>query len=385
MVIAGKSKVKKATRNPIFYDEKYTGEEPRWDTEKALKMADDEFNHALRKSLSYYNYYYSIKDTKKYLLDWMKTTGTFTKDHIRAIDGSIDKWLPMTVCSLIMANRAGMPFKPTHIEYITVKLAKTIKMAEPEIAEIKNAKATEPVITIQDRLAEKTNELIGEIEGHYDLMSQKQATDLKPYDFFVANNVPQGQLGKYEQVFLDRKQELELAQSGTDEQLKEGYRHLANADFKRHYAFMDNILASIEQYRKIKKATKKSRVKKAPNKQKLISKIKYLKEDKGLKLVSINPIEILDSTELWIYNIKTRKLGKFVAEAYQTLSVKGTTILNFDAAKSVCKTLRKPEEKLKEFNKAGKIQLRKFLEDIKATETRLKGRISSDIILLKTA
>jgi hypothetical protein len=74
-----------------------------------------------------------------------------------------------------------------------------------------------------------------------------------------------------------------------------------------------------------------------------------------------------------------------VAEAYQTLSVKGTTILNFDAAKSVCKTLRKPEEKLKEFNKAGKIQLRKFLEDIKATETRLKGRISSDIILLKTA
>lgn len=385
MAIAGKSKSKKVTRNPIFYDEKYTGEEPRWDTEKALKMADDEFDHAMRKSLFYYNYYYSIKDTKKYLLDWMKTTGTFTKEHIRAADRVGDKWLPMTVCSLIMANRAGMPFKPNQIEYINAKLAKAIEMVEPEVAEVQSAKATASVITIQDRLAEKTNELIGEIEGHYDLMMQKQTTDLKPYDFFVANNVPQGQLGKYEQVFLDRKQELELAQSGTDEQLKEGYRHLSKADFKRHYSFIDNILASVDQYRKIKKATKKSRVKKAPNKQKLVSKIKYLKEDKGLKLVSVNPIEILDSTELWIYNIKTRKLGKFVAEAYQTLSIKGTTIMNFDANKSVCKTLRKPEEKLKEFNKASKIQLRKFLEDIKATETRLKGRISPDIILLKTA
>jgi len=49
----------------------------------------------------------------------------------------------------------------------------------------------------------------------------------------------------------------------------------------------------------------------------------------------------------------------------------------------VSKTLRKPEEKLKEFAKAGKIQLRKFIEDIKATETKLNGRISADVLLLK--
>jgi hypothetical protein len=41
--------------------------------------------------------------------------------------------------------------------------------------------------------------------------------------------------------------------------------------------------------------------------------------------------------------------------------------------------------KLKEFAKAGKIQLRKFLDDIKATETKLNGRISTDIVLLRTA
>ena len=45
--------------------------------------------------------------------------------------------------------------------------------------------------------------------------------------------------------------------------------------------------------------------------------------------------------------------------------------------------MRKPDEKLKEFAKAGKIALRKFIEDIKATETKMNGRISTDVVLLK--
>jgi hypothetical protein len=88
---------------------------------------------------------------------------------------------------------------------------------------------------------------------------------------------------------------------------------------------------------------------------------------------------------LWIYNTKTRKLGKYIAASYKQLTIKGTSIDGFDVDKSVCKTLRKPDEKLKEFAKAGKIQLRKFLDEIKATETKLNGRISADIVLLKTA
>jgi hypothetical protein len=65
------------------------------------------------------------------------------------------------------------------------------------------------------------------------------------------------------------------------------------------------------------------------------------------------------------------------------LGIKGTSVINFDTAKSVGKTLRKPDEKLKEFAKASKVQLRKFLEEIKATETAGNGRINLDMILLK--
>jgi hypothetical protein len=88
--------------------------------------------------------------------------------------------------------------------------------------------------------------------------------------------------------------------------------------------------------------------------------------------------------ELWVYNAKTRKLYKYVADTLTgPLGVKGTSITGYDEAKSVGKTLRKPDEKLKEFAKATKVQLRKFLEDIKATETQGNGRMNSDIVLLK--
>jgi len=50
---------------------------------------------------------------------------------------------------------------------------------------------------------------------------------------------------------------------------------------------------------------------------------------------------------------------------------------------SVQKTVRKPEEKLKEFKAAGKVQLRKFLDDINATDTKMNGRINEETILLK--
>jgi len=102
-------------------------------------------------------------------------------------------------------------------------------------------------------------------------------------------------------------------------------------------------------------------------------------------LVSINPADIIGAKELWIYNTKTRKLGKYVAAEFAELSIKGTSITNFNETLSIQKTVRKPEDKLKEFKTAGKVALRKFLDDINAVDTKMNGRISEDTILLKVA
>lgn len=382
-VVAG-IKVKKKevrVRNPLFADEKYTGGEPQW-PEESSDWSDEQFDSFLRRSFNYYNYFYSQKDCKKYVSEWMKSTGKWTKDQIKTFDRTSDRSVPMTVCSLIMANRAGMQLRERHTVYVTKSITEAINQAEPEKA-VEVAKAVETYKpTIQDRLAEKTSELIGELEGYYD---EIDTNSVKFYEWFGNNNVVQNQLVKYENVFQKRKAELEEAVRKADPQLVEGYKHYKSADFKKRIKWIDDLLAAIEQYRGVKKAAKKARVKKAPSKEKIVSKLKFAKENKPLKIVSINPADIIGASELWIYNVKTRKLGKYLAASYQTLSVKGTSIVGFDADKSISKTLRKPEEQLKEFAKAGKVALRTFLKDIKAVETKLNGRIGVDILLLKTA
>lgn len=372
-------------RNPALHDEKYTGGEPDW-SEEDLALPDNEFDNKLRRSFYYYNYYYNQKDARKNIVEYLKRhEKKYTKEQVKAFERSSDKAMPMTACCIIMAHiRASMPLKTRHIEFLDECILDAITKAEPEAVEVTAEKVAVKAPTIQDRLQEKTSEIIGDIEGVYDDVTKAIKVDFKPYEFLVANNVVQSQLGKYETVYSKRKQELEDAMAKKDDQLKEGYSHYKASDFKRMIAWIDNLMSAIEQYRGVKKSLKKARVKKAPSKEKVISKLKYCKTDPVLKLVSINPAEIVGASELWTYNTKSRKLGRYIAVAYQTLTVKGTSVINFDTDKSIQKTLRKPEEKLKEFARAGKVQLRKFLDDIKATESKLNGRISADIVLLKT-
>ena len=377
-------KAPKKTRDPLFADEKYTGREPVWDTERAAAMPQEEFDHFLRKSFAYYNYYYSQKDLKKYMVKWMQENG-YNKKDVSAFIRSPDRSVPMTAYGLLMASKQGMPFREKELNYVKQRIEFAITEAEPEAVEIvATEKVAAKVPTIQDRLNEKTSEHLAYFEGLYDEVVLGGTINPKAFDYLTVNAVPQSQIKKFEELFAARKAELSAAQAKMVDDLVEAYKHYKAADYKRHYEFLDAILDALEQYRGVKKATKKARVKRAPNKEKLVSKLKYLKEEKTLKLVSVNPVDIIGAQELWVYNTKTRKLFKYVADSLQgPLGVKGTSITGFDVAKSVGKTLRKPDEKLKEFNKATKVQLRKFLEDIKATETQGNGRMNEDTVLLR--
>jgi hypothetical protein len=387
--IKAPKKAPKKTRDPLFTDEKYTGGEPVWDTERALKMSQEEFDHFLRKGFFYYNYFYAQKDLKKHAVKWMQEN-KYSKADVSAFIRSPDRAIPMTAYGLLMSHRQGMPFREKELTYFKQQIANAIAAADLEPAE--SATGSKPtqivapakVPTIQDRLNEKTSEHLSHFEGLYDEVVTGAAVDPRAYDYFVANNVPQGQLGKFEDYVETQRMYLTAAVDKMDEQYVEAYKHYRAADFKRHFAFLDAIQTAIDQYRQVKKATKKARVKRAPNKEKIVSKLKFLKEEKTLKLVSINPVDIIGAQELWAYNTKTRKLYKYIADSLTgPLGIKGTSIINFDTAKSVGKTLRKPDEKLKEFAKASKVQLRKFLDEIKATETVGNGRINLDMILLK--
>jgi hypothetical protein len=387
-----KKKAKTATRDPIFADEKAVGSEPVWDTERALKFTDEEFDHEMRKSLRYYNYFYSSKELKKYLVEWLKQTAGVAHKldavTITRFAKSTDGYTPLTAPALIKAHSKGMPLREREIKYIIGAVTKALSLDDADIKVVEvatdNTKPAVKVPTIQDRMNEIMKTHILHFEELEDSLYEGKTVEPKAYEYLSGKSVPQAMLGKIQAVFERRYAEITEAKSTVDEDLKEAYSYMKAADWKRYDAFYTRLFDGIAQYGQVKKATKKAAVRKPPQKEKLIAKLKYAKNDTANKLVSINPVDIIGATELWVYNTKTRKLGKYVAEDMGgALGVKGTAITGFNESKSVQKTLRKPEVQLKEFLAAGKIELRKFLDNIKATDIKLNGRINLDTILLK--
>ena len=379
-------------RRAHLHDEKYTGGEPQWDTERAAAMSDEEFDHYLAKSLYYYNYHFTIKDMKPELVKWLQEQTHFkvSKDDLSKIIKS--RWVSPTACKLVMAHRVGMPWRERSLKFIEAGMREVVdkfdtyndEELEANTITTKETTATPYKPTIQDRLNEKFSEIVGEMEGWYDEVIEGKELIPKTYEHLTTMITPQAMVGKIRAVYEKYKSELEEAKAGTDEQLNDAYSTYKAKDYKRHFAFLDAVLEDCDRYAQTKKTSRKARVKKSPSKEKLVGKLKYCKEAPALKLISINPVDILSATELWVYNVKTRKLGKYVPDQYSgALGVKGASIVGFDEKKSVSKTLRKPELQLAEFMKSGKIQLRKFMENIKATETLLNGRINADVLLLR--
>jgi len=391
--IDGMKKKAKVT-NINFSDEKYTGSEPTWDYDRALTFSDEEFDHHLRKSLAYYNYYYGPKDLKKYVVQWLRQhegdSGVHKLDKatIDRYQRSADALTPFTVCALVKAHERGMPLRDRHVEYILDAVQRVLLLkSDDEETEVK--KETKPVVqqpTIQDRMNEVAKKHILYFEILEDGLFAGETVDPKAYEYLVKNSVPQALIGKISAVFEPRYAELKEARKGEDEQLKEGYSHYKAADYKRCEAFYEKLFQDLAAYNQTKKATKKAAVRKPPQKEKLVRNLKYLKQDTATKLVSINPVDIVGAEVLWVYNVKNRKIGKYVAEAMGgALGIKGTTITGYDANKSIQKTLRKPEEQLKQFLASNKVDLRKFIENIKTTDIKLNGRINAETILLKVA
>ena len=282
-------------------------------------------------------------------------------------------------------------------------------LAEEGAAVVQEKKAEEKskknvyVPSIQERIRDQALAACEEIEEWLDgFITDKKNFDPKGFNFvshFAKFKITQAHARKIKGLYAGELEEAQLIQKlptpgeinrEKDEhkadmlqQLREGYSHLTKKDAKAYLEALETLHGACDVVIDAAKATRKPRAKKAPSKEKLIAKLKYLERDDKLQLVSVNPLELLEATEVWVYNTKTRKLGKYVAAEHATIQVKGASLEFFDEKLSIQKTLRKPDETLKAFKKAGKVALRKFMDEIKTTDIKLNGRLNSDTIILK--
>jgi hypothetical protein len=369
---------------------------PVWDG--CESWSGDVFHRHFKRSMDYYRLEADSKAFKPAVLKWMADADC-TKSEISAFKKTKDNRCSGTMGAVASCLNRGMtPQRPDFNEgrdtaaWLRAEITKVIAAGKDDIDEdeAKAIEAAKPAVytpSIQERVREASYKMTEEIEDALESFAQDpEAFDPKQFKLV---NLLRGKQAKaaHARIIKDLyarqyDEYLEVA-DGKDEQLKEGYSHLSKAQLKKITAFYSEILSACDMLAQEAKINKKPRAKKTVPADKIVAKLKYLKSNEQLKLVSINPTDVLGAKELWVYNVKSRKIGKYVANEYMDLGVKGTSITGYNENTSVQKTLRKPEDQLKEFKAAGKVQLRKFLDDIKAVDIKLNGRINEDIVLLK--
>jgi hypothetical protein len=361
----------------------------------------DVFHVFFRKAMDYYRLESDIKSYKPAVAKWMESVGCARADITafkKVKDSRIGTTMGAVACCL---NRGMTPLRADFnngrdtAAWLRAEIVKVITEGKNDIDpdEAKTQEAAKPAVytpSIQERVKDAALKMTDEIEDAIEgFQVDPESFDPKAFkmlNLLKGKEVKAAHARIIKTLYARDLAELEELASGKgDEQLKEGYSHRTKKQVRNLIAFYQEIMSACDMLSQEAKVNRKPRAKKSVPTEKIVAKLKYMKTNEPLKLVSINPTDIVGATELWVYNSKTRKLGKYVAAEYQTLSVKGTTVINFNEAASICKTLRKPEEKLKEFKAAGKVQLRKFLDDINATDTMMNGRLNEEIILLKVA
>ena len=402
---------------------------PKWDGWE--DWTGKEFHRHKEKSRAFYYENYKPVDLFPHTYKWMEANG-YTKEQIRNAKAAPAHEISITAAIIAKQLLDGMPdYNPKQNEYweslagtmgsiypatdfLKLRIERGIEKGAEVLTqkkEIEKEKSNVYVPTIQERIRDQAyiqSEAIEDwLEGW---LIDPKSFDPKGFNFkkhFADKGVTQAHARKLKTFYVDalfdydqlermptagqlkKMNEFEADQWA---QLKEGYAHIKKPDIKNYRIAIGELIAALDFVIDSAKATRKPRKPKVYSADKLVAKLKYCTTDEKYKLASISPDQIVGANELWVFNIKTRKIGKYVATNIDPkgmqrqgsgLSVKGTSIIGYNETESIQKTLRKPAEQLKEFKDAGKVKLRKFMDDIKTTDTKLNGRCNPDTVLLK--
>ncbi len=415
----GKNLLKPGTRKkkPVVRKQRSKALDPDWST--ALQMSGQAYHKHKMVSVDWY--YQERKPIELFpdLLAWMKENA-YTKEDIATMKRHGHNGM---VYASIYARclRQGMPdIHPEHnahwqtlagtvgdVQPTTDYVKKSVKeaiartMPAPKLV-VDNTKPAVARKSIQENMRDKTMDIEGAV---HELVDQFMANDCKDPDKYSLMKLlrdegcpPQtidiiadplkAQLSEINELMNppSKKEQAKMSEQELDmiAQLEEGYSHLGKLQIRAMQKFFERVVAECASYVQVKKADRQPRPIKQKTPAQLVRKFKYLKKFEELGLVSVSAEKMVNGTEAWLYNTKTRKLIYVIAdEVIKTYSIKSNSVIGFDPNKSVQKTLRKPAEQIKELMKGGKPNNRKQFASIKATEIKYNGRGNEHVVILK--
>jgi hypothetical protein len=349
----------------------FSGAEPKFNVELTASQ--------MMQTLSWYSQNKDKKDSLKWACDYFK------KHHKLDPSPALKDKIPTFgfVCRIV-SNGGILCAKDQiwfdqEVEKIKKKLQESFSLQPNQSVVTKTN-----VVSIQDRIREKADNAIAELESQVDeLILTDFSANTQPYAVFHTLDIKDAQTKYIVDWAKTKRVEFDEVMNTDDKELKEAYSNFTKTQLKKMVSYFDQVILDCQKVSGAATKSRKPRKRKSKSPEQLVSKLKYLYEFPELKLKSVKPTEVIGCMSLWVYNTKTRKLGVYHAEDAGGLSIKGSSLLNFAESKSVQKKLRKPEVTLPEVLSGGKVFLRNLMDSIRAVESGLTGRINSDTILLK--
>lgn len=337
------------------------------------KTGEPEINNlryqaSLMHALNYYNAEFDNKQKKAWFLAYFKKEAKFPTSEIHDREFR-------TVGTLCRMVSLGNALEDKEMDLIKSEFDRIKELSKPDVVEVVVKKAS-----VQDLMEEKAKEFVADFNGIVDefVMDRKAVPDIDrlmktPLNTPVANKVAL----KIQRTLL----ELREAVAGADVQLVEGYSNFKKTELKKLLTAYETLTERLTQIKKV--VVRKTRTPKAKPVGVIVSKMKFAATNDDLGLKSVSPTSIVGADELYCFNTKTRKMQVYKALDGMTLTVKGTTIMNYDMEKSAQKTVRKPET-LSTISEKGKRVYANFMKALTAKPVVPNGRVNADTVLLAT-
>ena len=367
------AKKQKKTRSEVYIvNQKYLGDEPVYKPGQIL--SDSERIRAY----TWYGSMAELSEAREWLGDFLKKDGRL--EDAKKLKNVPDNLFPLTAAWIARMSQRGVQFSTYTYDFLDDKIAQAFSGRQVEEKKEDKPAAEKP--NIQERIKDRVNDLIGELEEVMDMHARGELSEFDAYEYCQKLNIPAQHAVKMAGFYAGQFEELEMAIEGSDPQVKEAYASYSKKWIKARLEFVEKMMTDLLRYGQNAKKLRVPRKKKPMSVEKKLKNFKYQKEFQEMKLASVSPESIVGAQELWAYNTKYKTLSVFRAIDRGGLEIKRSSIVNFDEKTTgTYRTGRQAEKIVQSVLSGGKIILRKATDGLKSAT--LQDRINENTILLR--
>jgi hypothetical protein len=351
------------------------------------KFDKGEYNSSVIKVLTYFRNEVSDKQHAKIATDYMTENKLLKKNDV--VTFGVDQAAQLAALGYMYAN--GL-LNAGHKKVYKEKVASVI---QPKVRKTKTKVTNEEKVkkpSVRDFILASARVKMADVDSILDDVwadrkvargrgAGKMPADVKQLidTIDVSGPVAKVMAAMYKPV----QKEMETVCAYKDEQLDEAYEHVSDAHARKYLATVNAVIERLEHIDARAKVQRKPRRRKEKPAAVIAAKVKFLKEDKKLKIASITPDKVIGNTIAWVYNTKLRRMTKYVAVDGSTLTWKGTTLQNIDPTQCFIRTLRDPAKFFKGAEKLSKPQFNNALKDMRENKAKITGRMNADSVIYR--